>query len=54
MAGRRRQTVTAWAGPAHVLSGPALLALALNEEARGISGVDVLHRSVDRAPPAVS
>jgi hypothetical protein len=40
--------------PSHVPSGAALLALRLNEEARGISGLDVLRRSVDRAPPAVS
>ena len=31
--------------------GPALLALALSELARGIRGLDVLRRSVDRAPP---
>lgn len=37
--------------PSHVPSGAALLALALSEEARGISGLDVLRRSVDRAPP---
>ncbi|WP_193614103.1 hypothetical protein [Nocardioides lijunqiniae] len=37
--------------PAHVPSGAALLALALSEEARGIRGLDVLRRSVDRAPP---
>ena len=39
--------------PAHVPSGPALLALALGEQARGIKGLDVLRRSVDRAPPAL-
>lgn len=38
-------------GPAHVPSGAALLAIALSEEARGIRGLDVLRRSVDRAPP---
>jgi hypothetical protein len=40
--------------PAHVPSGAALLALELSEEARGITGLDVLRRSVDRAPPAQS
>ncbi|MDN4162053.1 hypothetical protein [Nocardioides abyssi] len=39
-------------GPSHVPSGPALLAIALGEVARGIRGLDVLRRSVDRAPPA--
>jgi hypothetical protein len=34
-----------------VLGGPALLAIALSELARGIRGLDVLRRSVDRAPP---
>ncbi len=34
--------------------GAALLALALSEEARGIRGLDVLRRSVDRAPPTQS
>ena len=38
--------------PSHVPSGAALLAVLLSEEARGISGLDVLRRSVDRAPPA--
>jgi hypothetical protein len=37
--------------PSHVPSGAALLALALSEQARGIRGLDVLRRSVDRAPP---
>jgi hypothetical protein len=37
--------------PAHVPSGAALLALELSEAARGIRGLDVLRRSVDRAPP---
>ncbi len=37
--------------PSHVPSGAALLAIELSEEARGISGLDVLRRSVDRAPP---
>jgi hypothetical protein len=45
---------TAAAEPTHVLSGPALLALELAETARGIRGLDVLRRSVDRAPPARS
>jgi len=39
------------AEPSHVPSGPALLAIALGELARGIRGLDVLRRSVDRAPP---
>jgi hypothetical protein len=38
--------------PSHVPSGAALLAIELSEEARGIRGLDVLRRSVDRAPPA--
>ena len=37
--------------PAHVPSGAALLALDLGEQARGVKGLDVLRRSVDRAPP---
>lgn len=37
--------------PSHVPSGAALLALRLSEEARGIRGLDLLRRSVDRAPP---
>jgi hypothetical protein len=40
--------------PSHVPSGAALLAIALSEEARGIKGLDVLRRSVDRAPPVQS
>ncbi|GAB4071530.1 hypothetical protein GCM10028777_40020 [Angustibacter speluncae] len=40
--------------PAHVPSGAALLAIALSEQARGITGLDVLRRSVDRAPPVRS
>ncbi|WP_167880506.1 hypothetical protein [Nocardioides guangzhouensis] len=40
--------------PSHVPSGAALLALRLSEEARGIKGLDVLRRSVDRAPPTQS
>ena len=45
---------TASAEPVHVPSGAVLLALHLNEEARGIRGLDVLCRSVDRAPPTRS
>ena len=37
--------------PSHVPSGAALLAIELSEEARGMRGLDVLRRSVDRAPP---
>lgn len=37
--------------PAHVPSGAALLAIELSAEARGMRGLDVLRRSVDRAPP---
>ena len=37
--------------PPHVPSGAALLALELGEAARGIRGLDVLRRSVARAPP---
>jgi hypothetical protein len=37
-----------------VPTGAALLALRLSEEARGIRGLDVLRRSVDRAPPVQS
>lgn len=43
-----RQTT---AEPSHVPSGAALLAIRLSEIARGIRGLDVLRRSVDRAPP---
>lgn len=39
--------------PSHVPSGAALLALELSEEAHGIRGLDVLRRSVDRAPPVM-
>lgn len=42
----------ATAGPSHVPSGAALLAILLSEIARGIRGLDLLRRSVDRAPPA--
>ena len=38
----------------HVLPGAALLALAMSLRARGLRGLDVLRRSVDRAPPTVS
>jgi hypothetical protein len=37
-----------------VLPGAALLALAMSLRARGLRGLDVLRRSVDRAPPTVS
>jgi len=37
--------------PSYVPSGAALLAIELSEEARGIRGLDVLRRSVDRSPP---
>ena len=40
--------------PSHAPSGAALLALELNEEARGVKGLDVLRRTVDRAPPTQS
>lgn len=40
--------------PSHVPTGAALLALELSEGARGIGGLDLLRRSVDRAPPAQS
>jgi hypothetical protein len=40
--------------PSQVPSGAALLAVELSEEARGIRGLDVLRRSVDRAPPTQS
>ncbi len=43
---------TTTAEPSHVPSGAVLLALELSEIARGIRGLDVLRRSVDRAPPA--
>jgi hypothetical protein len=39
--------------PSHVPTGAVLLALELSEEARGIRGLDVLRRSVDRAPPGI-
>lgn len=40
--------------PGLVPTGAALAALRLSEEARGIRGLDVLRRSVDRAPPAAA
>jgi hypothetical protein len=40
--------------PSHVPTGAVLLALELSEEARGIRGLDVLRRSVDRAPPVAA
>lgn len=40
--------------PSHVTTGAALLALELSEVARGIRGLDLLRRSVDRAPPVDS
>lgn len=40
--------------PSYVSAGAALLALELSKEARGIRGLDVLRRSVDRAPPTRS
>ena len=42
------------AEPTYVPSGAALLALELGEQARGVRGLDVLRRSVDRAPPGRS
>lgn len=41
----------ATAEPSHVPTGAALLAIELSRLARGIRGLDVLRRSVDRAPP---
>jgi hypothetical protein len=38
--------------PSHIPSDAALSALQLSEIARGIRGLDVLRRSVDRAPPS--
>lgn len=46
--------MTASAEPAHVPAGAALLAIELGEDARGLHGVDVLRRSVDRAPPSAA
>jgi hypothetical protein len=52
LAAERRATPERTPVPSHVATGAALLALQLSEEARGIRGLDVLRRSVDRAPPA--
>ncbi|WP_157519854.1 hypothetical protein [Nocardioides dokdonensis] len=43
---------TGTAEPSHVPAGAALLAIIAGELARGCRGLDVLHRSVDRAPPS--
>jgi hypothetical protein len=40
------------AGPSHVPTGAVLLAIELSQFARGVRGLDVLRRSVDRASPA--
>jgi hypothetical protein len=48
----RATTQTVTREPSHVPSGAVLLALELSEIARGIRGLDVLRRSVDRAPPS--
>jgi hypothetical protein len=50
----RAATQTVSSEPSHVPSGAALMALELSEIARGIRGLDVLRRSVDRAPPGCS
>lgn len=47
-------TTSRSAMPSHVPSGAVLLAIELAREARGIRGLDVLRRSVDRAPPVQS
>jgi hypothetical protein len=54
MIGDATAVETASVEPSHVLSGSALLAIALSELARGIRGLDVLRRSVDRAPPRLA
>lgn len=46
-------TESAPAEPSHVPSGAVLLALELGRIARGVKGLDVLSRRVDRAPPRV-
>jgi hypothetical protein len=46
------ETQAGTAEPAHVPSGAVLLALELSAVARGVRGLDVLRRSVDRAPPS--
>lgn len=48
----RAATQTVTSEPSHVPSGATLLALELSEIARGMRGLDVLRRSVDRAPPS--
>jgi len=49
----RRWVVMTAAEPLALLgpTGAAVMALRLSTEARGVCGLDVLHRSVDRAPP---
>jgi hypothetical protein len=54
LASTRLTSVERCHAPSHVPCGAALLALALSEEARGIRGLDLLRRSVDRAPPPQS
>ena len=54
MSGHRGEQQRATREPSHVPSGAALLALELSDIARGIRGLDVLRRSVDRAPPSCS
>jgi hypothetical protein len=49
--GARLRLPRTHAVPSHVPTGAALAALRLSEEARGLRGLDVLRRSVDRAPP---
>jgi hypothetical protein len=51
---RRAADGAATAGPDHVPSGAALLALELGSTARGVRGLDVHDRGVDRAPPRAS
>lgn len=51
MIGDATTVLTASAEPLRFPTGAALLAIALSELARGIRGLDVLRRSVDRAPP---
>ncbi len=50
--GRVQKTAERSPAP-QVLPGGALLALAMSLRARGLRGLDVLRRSVDRAPPRV-
>lgn len=49
--GATRRGVLACPLPSHVPTGAALEAIRLSEEAHGIRGLDVLRRSIDRAPP---